>query len=204
MKFRWYAIILTIICVIVFILQFSYEPLTEEFFLKSSDVLQRPWILVTSMFLHGGVDHLLFNMIALALFGSILEKIIGGKKFLILYFVSGIIASVGSAFFYEASLGASGAIFGILGALGILRPRMTIYMGFIPMPMVVAVFFWGISNFLGLFFPGQIANAAHLGGLFVGLIVGFYWKKDFGEKYIKRKTRSLDERTARTWEDNHL
>ena len=209
-KFKWVALWLVLICVIVFILQHTILTVTEDFLLESTlglpgivyVLLQKPWTLITSMFLHGGVTHLLFNVIALALFGSILEKIIGWKRFLILYFVAGIVAGLGSAFLYDASLGASGAIFGAMGALGILRPKMVVYLGFIPMPMIVAVIFWVATNFLGLFFPGNIAYAGHLGGLIAGLIVGFYWKKDFGEVPIKKYViRTLDEGTTRQWED---
>ncbi|MFQ6020720.1 MAG: rhomboid family intramembrane serine protease [Candidatus Aenigmatarchaeota archaeon] len=203
MKFHWYAIILTIICIIIFVLQ-NLIPITEQFALVSADVLSRPWIIITHIFLHGSLEHLLFNMLALALFGSILEKIIGGKRFLIIFFISGIIAAIGSIMFYESSIGASGAIFGILGALGVLRPRMTVYLGYIPMPMAVAVIFWAIGDLVGLFAPDYVAHAAHLAGLIFGLAYGIYLMKDFGEKRIRKKREHLEEKVVRKWEDNYL
>ena len=202
--FKLSAIWLVAINIVVFIFQIVYSPLTDEFALVSADVLSRPWIIITSMFLHGGMQHILFNMFALALFGFILEKIIGSKKFLILYFLSGIIAGLGSIFFYEAAIGASGAIFGILGALGILRPRMTVYVSYIPMPMFVAVIFWAILNLGGLLVPGQVAYAAHLGGLAFGLAYGFYLKKYFGEHHESRRIHRMTDKELYNWEGRHM
>jgi membrane associated rhomboid family serine protease len=208
MKYNWYALKLVAICVIVFVLQFTIEGLTDNFALVSSDVLFRPWILMTHIFLHGGIEHLFYNMFALALFGSILERVIGGKKFLIVFFISGIIAGLGSVLFYDASVGASGAIYGIFGTLAVLRPKMTVYVGFgFPMPMVVAVIFWAAGDLLGFFAPeGTVAYAAHLFGLAFGLIYGFYLKKNYGERYKpKRKSRShISEKEFEEWENNWM
>lgn len=216
MKFKWYAIKLVIICVIIFIIQILFEPtieqremgaenpLTDNFALVSATVLIAPWTIITSIFLHGSVEHLFYNMFALGLFGSVLEKIIGGKKFLILFFVSGIISSVGSVLFYIASIGASGAIFGVLGSLGILRPKMTVFIGFIPMPMAVAVALWAIGDLIGLFAPTEIAHAAHLFGLAFGLIAGFYLRKQYKEVQSKRKEPEIDNEEFRRWEDGWM
>jgi membrane associated rhomboid family serine protease len=204
MKYNWYAIKLVIITVIIFVFQLLIPSLTDEYALVSSEFLSKPWTIVTYMFLHATdyLPHILFNMLALALFGSILEKIIGGRKFLIIYFASGIVAGLGSILFYIASIGASGAIFGILGALAVLRPRMTVWIGYVPMPMVFAVLIWIAGNFMGLFAPGGIAYAAHLFGLAFGLIYGFLLRKDYGENApIKRKTEDMDEEEFREWED---
>lgn len=204
MKFNWFAIKLVIICVVVWILQLIIPWLTDEFALVSSEFLSRPWIIITHIFLHGGIEHLFYNMFALALFGSILERVIGGKKFLIVFFVSGVIAGIGSILFYEASIGASGAIYGILGTLAILRPRMTVYMGLgFPMPMIVAVFFWAAGDLLGFFAPSEnVAYAAHLFGLAFGFIYGIYLRKEHGEPFRKRKSKAhIGEEEFREWED---
>ena len=197
---RYIAFGLTITCIIIFILQMLMPIITSSFLLESASVLQRPWTLVTSMFLHGGADHLIYNMFALALFGSILEKIIGSKKFVILYFISGLIAGIGAAIFYPAALGASGAIFGVLGCLAVLRPRMTVYVSYIPMPMAIAAVVWGAGDLIGMFAPGQTAHAAHLFGMFFGAGVGLYYMKQFGEKHIKRKIKLIPEKEMRHWE----
>ena len=203
MKYNWYAIKLVIITVIIFVFQFIIPDLTDEFALVSSEFFSKPWTIVTSIFLHGGIEHLLYNMLALALFGSVLERIIGGRKFLMLYFASGIVACFGSILFYKASIGASGAIFGVMGALAILRPRMTVWL-YAPVPMAFAVVLWTIGNFMGLFAPGQIAYAAHLFGLGFGLAYGFVHKKEYGEIPQKKRRYSLAEKELEKWEDEWL
>lgn len=202
MKYKWYAIKLVIICVIIYILQFLIPNLTDEFALVSSEVIYKPWTILTSIFLHAVEypPHLIYNMIALGLFGSVLESIIGGKNFLIIFFASGIVASFGSILFYTASIGASGAIFGVMGALAALRPRMTVFIGYVPMPMALAVILWAIGNFVGLFSPDEIAYAVHLFGLGFGLIAGFYLRKWYGEKRMKKKRYKISEEEFSRWE----
>ena len=215
---KYYAFMLAVICISVFLLQLSF-PITDEFVLISKDVLSRPWILVTSIFLHDPYEynpnsmqyqvsfqHLVYNMIALVLFGLILESIIGSKKFLIIFFITGIIASIGSAFFYEASLGASGAIMGIIGALAILRPKMMIYVpfGFIPpMPMIVAAGLWALIDLAGMFYPSQTANAAHLFGLGAGVVIGLVLREKFSAR-TKKREKILTERDVDKWEDEYM
>jgi membrane associated rhomboid family serine protease len=205
MKYRWFAIQLVIVCVIVFIFQNIYPQITDQFALVSATVLAEPWTLITSVFLHGSVEHLLYNMIALALFGSILEKVIGGKKFLILFFVSGVISGIGSVFFYTASIGASGAIFGVMGALAALRPGMTIYVSFVPMPMAVAVLLWAAGDLFGIFAPDEVAHAAHLFGLVFGLIVGIALRERYKETHVRRREGpDISEEELEEWEDKWM
>ncbi|MBU4124464.1 MAG: rhomboid family intramembrane serine protease, partial [Nanoarchaeota archaeon] len=144
------------------------------------------WTLITHMFLHGSFEHLFYNMFALGLFGLILEKVIGSKKFIILYFVSGLIAALGSIMFYSASLGASGAIFGILGCLTVLRPRMTVYVSYIPLPMIIAAAVWIGGDLIGMVAPDRVAHAAHLFGMFFGIAVGLYYRKQLGENLFRK------------------
>ena len=132
----YYSLILAGICVVCFVLQLMIPGFTDSFLLVSADIWSRPWILVTSVFLHGSVVHLFYNMFALIIFGTILENIIKRKKFLIVFFVAGVLASFGSSFMYNLALGASGAIFGLLGMLAVLRPRMRVWVSYIPMPMI--------------------------------------------------------------------
>src|SRR3989338_8442468 len=145
-KFRWMALKLAGIMTLIFILQLIFPTLTENFLLKSADVQQRPWILVTSIFLHGGIVHLLYNMFALALFGLILEKKIGTNMFLLVFFTGGIFANFVTLPFYGSSLGASGAIFAILGMLTVLMPWLPVPVGGIPLPMWAASIAWIIGN----------------------------------------------------------
>jgi membrane associated rhomboid family serine protease len=206
MRYKWLAFQLIAVCVFIFILQMSSDNvITEEYALVSATVLAEPWTLITSMFLHGSFEHLFYNMIALGLFGSVLERVIGWKKFILLYFASGIISGIGSTFFYEAAIGASGAIFGVLGTLGALRPKMRVYVSYVPMPMAAAVALWAVGDLMGLFMPSGVANAAHLFGLIFGLIVGMKLRKKYGE-HLSRKRRMPDvsEEEFEEWENNWL
>ena len=140
-------------------------------------------------------------MFALVMFGSIVEKVIGTKRFLIVYFLSGILAGLGGTLFYDAMLGASGAIYGVLGSLAVLRPKMTVWAYGVPMPMIVAVFFWALFDLIGMFAPGEVAHAAHLFGMLIGIIMALFWRKLFREHTEKRRIRKIPEKIMRKWED---
>jgi membrane associated rhomboid family serine protease len=156
-------------------------------------------------------------MFALALFGSMLERVIGGKRFLFVFFASGIAAGIGSALFYTASLGASGAVYGIMGTLAILRPKMTVYTGYgVPMPLILTVVFWSLGDFLGIFYPCRqiagevicenVAYAAHLAGLAFGIVYGFSLRKKFAQKTHKRKREKyeISEKDFEDWENRWM
>src|SRR3989338_128069 len=136
-KFRFYAIKLSLAIIVVFIFQIFVLDFTEMFVLNST-AFQQPWRFLTAIFLHGGLGHLVYNLFALLLFGSILEQLIGGKRFLFVFFLTGILANLVSVNFYSSSLGASGAIFGVLGALIFVRPMMVVWAFGLPMPIFVA------------------------------------------------------------------
>jgi membrane associated rhomboid family serine protease len=178
---------------VVFILQAVLGPwFTESFMLVSSDVLFRPWILLTSMFLHGSLSHLIFNMYALLIFGPLIEQRIGIKRFIILYFTAGILASLGSTLFYHAALGASGAIMGVLGITIMLLPHLRVlFFFFIPMSLRTAGIIIIAIDLMGAFgigLPG-IANIAHLVGLACGLGYGLYLlkqKRRFATRFVDR------------------
>ena len=173
--------VLLLINVILFIIQISFRGFTESFMLVSADIWVRPWIIITSMFLHGGVAHLFFNMYALYLFGTLVERSIGTKKFLLVYFTAGILAAMLPQ--YSAALGASGAIMGIIGLVIMLFPDMKILFFFaIPMSMRTAGIIFAAIEVFGLLVPVHtgIAHYAHLVGLAVGLIFGYYIMKKKG------------------------
>lgn len=181
-KFKWIALKLVVIMFFIFLLQLIFKEITENFMLVSSDILTRPWILLTSIFLHGGWVHLLYNSFALFLFGSFLEKRIGSSNFLAVFLITGLIASLISSIFYDKALGASGAIYGIIGMLVILSPLMPVITFGVPMPLILASLFWifidfaGFSSFLrGM--PTSIANAAHLSGFLSGILLGIIFNK---------------------------
>jgi len=205
MKYNWYALQLAVICVVVWIFQLMIPSITDEFSLVSSEIFSKPWTIVTYIFLHGSFDHLFYNMFALVLFGSILERVIGGKKFLITFFIGGIAAGIGSVLFYTSSIGASGAIFGIIGVLGLLRPSMAVWTFGFPLPMIAAVILWAAGDLIGLFNPSDlVGHAAHLFGLAFGLIYGIYLRKDYGEHPHPKKKSGISEEEFEKWEDRYV
>lgn len=175
---------------IVFILQGMYEPLTQLFYLDPSRALSEPWLFFTSMFLHGGIKHLFFNGYALFLFGTILESRISKREFLIVYLGAGLIGGLVYYLTYVLgiiesvpALGASAAIYGVLGAVAMLLPNLRIFLWFFPMRMREAVVFWVIIEFLGTFDTNSgIASAGHLGGLIFGLFYAYFFLKQRGIK----------------------
>ena len=138
-----------------------------------------PWTIVTSIFLHADFSHLLFNMFALFLFGSALERRISHRLYVTLYILSGVVGNVG--YYFTAGnplipvLGASGAIYGVVGALAVLEPfRVVYFYGMVPLPMIAAAAMWALADITGLFIPSRVAHGVHLVGMLVGVVVGIY------------------------------
>jgi len=192
----------------------------------SSDIF-RPYQLITHMFMHGGIWHLLFNMYALWMFGRILENVWGSKRFFIYYFVTGLGAAAlhifvnyieyqsltakmtpemvdmvlkqGAEIWQQSqnfseplmgklnalintpTVGASGAVFGLLLGFGMLFPNTPLMLMFIPVPIKAKYFVIGygaIELYLGLSqSASNIAHFAHLGGMLFGFILIKYWNK---------------------------
>lgn len=176
---------------IVFLFQLISEPVTELFIFAPTLALSEPWRFITSMFLHGSLTHIFFNAYALFMFGSILETQVSKKDYLIIYFGAGLL---GGILYYATyllgiippipALGASGAIYGILGAVAILLPEMRIFFFLFPIKMRYAAFLWLAMEFLGTFNPASgIASAAHLGGLVFGLAYAWYLSRRQPEFY---------------------
>lgn len=136
------------------------------------------WRLVTSMFLHADVDHLVGNMLMLYLAGELVERYVGKRKFVILYFFSGAAGSLFYALYeylagdYADSIGASGAVFGVVGALFIIVACHRGRYGSITMGRMIFMLLYMI--YMG-FQTSNVNNAAHIGGLFGGiLLTGIY------------------------------
>lgn len=175
---------------VIFIMQLILPSLDDKFDLNPYKFFSEPWRIVTSMFLHGGLSHLFFNAYALFLFGTILESRISKKEYLLIYFGAGILGSI--LYFlttltpfpplceggiYCSALGASGAIYGVMGALAMILPGLRVFIMFFPIEIKYAAILWFALEFLGLFNSGSgIASAGHLGGLIFGLICGWYIK----------------------------
>ena len=172
----------------------------------------RPYQLVTYMFMHGGFTHILFNMYAVWVFGSVLERVWGSSRFLLFYIVAGLGAGIvqeAVQYIYYATnlahytqvnlgsglivpmaeylnlwttVGASGAVYGILLAFAMTFPNESLYMIPFPFPIKAKYFvmifgalelFTGLSNNVG----DNVAHFAHLGGMIFGLVMILYWRK---------------------------
>ena len=161
------------------------------------------WRFATAIFLHGSLPHLLYNLFALILFGIILEKIIGSNKFLIVFFVSGILANVVSVNFYPVSLGASGAIMGIIGCLAIVKPFMSVWAFGMIMPMSVAAVLWIAGDVIGVFVPDNVGHIAHISGVVFGAIFGIIFRANH-EVRRKRHMIEVPEHILRRWETLYM
>lgn len=144
------------------------------------------WRLLTAMFLHADLMHLIFNMMALYVLGKDIERFFGRKKFLAIYFISGLVGSAASYLFVEnVSVGASGAIFGLMGAnLFLYKTNPLVYKRIYGSDVLILV---GINLVLGFIRP-NIDMAGHIGGLIGGFItasaVGISHEKVFEPKKI--------------------
>ena len=173
--------------VVVFVAQLFVPSLTETFGLIPFLVTRRLWVwqLGTYMFLHSGLFHILFNMLALWMFGTDLEHRWGTRYFVKFYFVTGIGAGLLTVLFsllplgvsgqlYRSDIiGASGAIYGLLLAYALYFPERRIYMYFVfPIPVRIFVLLMGAMAFYASFAgaDGGVANATHLGGILVAYL----------------------------------
>ena len=165
-----------------------YYPTFEEF---------RFWQFLTCMFTHADFGHLFFNMFSLLMFGPVIERTLGTRRYLIFYLLCGL---GGSALFLGVQalqvmhavatgtvaalapvIGASGAIYGILIAFGLLNPNATIVLLIPPIPMKAkwwVLIFVGIELITGITGTNDgVAHFGHLGGMLVGAILILYWRK---------------------------
>ena len=147
--------------------------------LQTASFLQHPWTIVTNLFVHGSIWHILFNMITLYFFGTFLLRLLGTNTFLVIYFLGGIMGNIFfmiSAVFgilatpYTIVIGASGAIFALGGTLAVLTPRLRVYV--FPIPAPIPLWAAVIGGFVLISFIGGVAWQGHLGGLVLGLIAG--------------------------------
>jgi len=168
--------------------------------IKPLNILQGKylWTFITSMFMHGSFFHIFANMFSLFFIGSLVEKILGVKRYLYFYMLSGLLAGVFfvllslifSADFNTFAVGASGALFGLVGLLVLLTPNLPVFIMFIPIPIkmkyagpgiLIALWFISIAGNV------PIGNTAHFGGLIVGVAYGLYLKNKY-----KRKTKYIN------------
>ncbi len=161
------------------------------------------WQAVTYMFLHGGLFHILFNLLALWMFGTELESLWGTRKFLRFYLITGIGAAIMTTLVapnsYTVTIGASGAIYGLLAAYGLLFPDRVILLYFVlPIKAKYLVLILGLITFWSSVSAsgGGIAHVAHLGGMIFGWLYlrGPKWPRGgnpMGDAYQKWKRNRL-------------
>jgi membrane associated rhomboid family serine protease len=176
--------------VVMFFLQQVMPGVTGALLLVPAAVLMRPWTLVTYMFLHQGLMHILFNMLALYFFGPRVEQRIGSERFFALYFISGITGGVLSYFFTPLApiLGASGAVYGVLLAYARFWPRDQIYIwGILPVEVRWLVIFYTALSLWGGFSGGSgVAHFAHLGGFAGAYLYLLFIERHQGAKRFRR------------------
>jgi uncharacterized protein len=195
-------IALNVICFITFTaLAYFYPNFLDFIALKPSNIVNHFyfWTFLTSMFMHAGFFHIFANMFSLLFLGNFIEKILGKKRYFWFYLIAGLFAGlffVLTSFvlpsdFNTYAVGASGAIFGLVGLLMVLTPNLPVYVMFIPIPVkmkyaapAMLVLLWVVSLLGNI----PIGNTAHLGGFILGIAYGFYLKKKY-----KNKTKYISE-----------
>ncbi|MBI4019949.1 MAG: rhomboid family intramembrane serine protease [Candidatus Aenigmarchaeota archaeon] len=183
--------------VMVFLLVFSLGIGSEAFngvfdsYSFSGGKMLEAWRWVTSLFLHASASHLFFNMLGLYFFGKVLESRMPRQWFLSIYFVAGLLGNLVFALTSTAPVvGASGAIFGLMGAAMLLHPTELINIYIIPLPLsIVAVLFVIVEAFVLYFQPssfGNVATVAHVGGLVTGAVFAMFrsWKQSMKGIFI--------------------
>ena len=145
--------------------------------INSATISSQPWTIVSAMFIHDGIYHILFNMFTLYFFGMYVLALVGETRFFLVYFIGGI---VGNALFMllapnTIAVGASGAIFALGGVLVVLVPRLKVMI--FPIPVPVDLWISILLSFLVLIFFTGVAWQAHLGGLLTGLAAGYIFRR---------------------------
>jgi len=149
--------------------------------LQPDSFSERPWTIVSSLFVHGSLWHVLANMFTLYFFGNYLTLLEGEGRFLMVYFLGGLIGNALYLFLADplvTGIGASGAVFAVGGTLAVIRPKTKVIVFPIPAPIPL----WGAVVGGGLIislFP-HVAWQAHLGGLLLGVGSGYYFKRKSG------------------------
>ncbi len=187
--------------VAVFFLQMTLPGLANEMVFIPRLILVRPWSVITYMFLHGGLMHILFNMLGLFFFGSRVEQRLGSQRFTILYFLSGISGAIVSFFFspYAPIIGASAGVFGVMLAFAYYWPHEPIFIwGVLPVPARVLVIVTTVlalwSGFGGV--RSGVAHFAHLGG-YAGAFLYLRWLERKRTAFKRKATEAPPDSTRR-------
>jgi membrane associated rhomboid family serine protease len=182
-----YSGIILVICVLFFFVRvvapsfaFNYLALNPAF------VAARPWTLITHMFVHANMEHLFFNMLFLFFFGTELERRVGESKFLQIFIISGLVAAIGQMAVVPTGymMGASGALFGVMGCLAVIAPEIKVLLFFvIPLSIRAAVVLFAVLDFAMMGSADSIAHMAHITGLLAGLAYGGMLRDRYRSRY---------------------
>jgi membrane associated rhomboid family serine protease len=164
-------------------------------FIINTDWPFRPWTLVTSTLAHdpSSLFHILFNGLFLFFFGPLVERIVGARRFLVLFFAAGALSGIAQVHLVQVlghpngALGASGALMALFGLIAVLLPKERIYVwGLVPVPMWAAGIGYAALDVLGALNPSSpIGNIAHLAGLALGLLYGLYVRQDLRSRGLR-------------------
>ncbi len=172
----WFLIAINLVLYLVRVIN---PDIVFDLGLLSYDFWERPWTLVSHMFIHRDIWHILANMITLYFFGSYLNRLLGTLKFLIVYFAGGMLGGIVFLLLppekATIAIGASGAIFALGGVLAIMRPRLRVIVFPIPAPLPLWIAILGIFVIFS-FIPG-VAWQGHTGGLALGLVMGYIFRR---------------------------
>ena len=177
--------------VLMFFVQMTSPSVTSLLLFVPTEVLTRPWTLVTYMFLHAGIGHIFFNMLGLFFFGPRVEERIGSNRFITLYLISGIVGALFSIMLAPRNpiLGASGAVLGVLMAFARFWPRERLLIwGVVPVEARWLVIIYAALDVLGGFGGvgrGGVANFAHLGGFAGALLYLLFLERRQGARRFK-------------------
>ncbi|MBU5678272.1 MAG: rhomboid family intramembrane serine protease [Candidatus Aenigmatarchaeota archaeon] len=188
------TLILCLLCLFTYIfiglINFFYsievvEEIVKFYGFSLNNLKERPYVLFTSIFIHGSIEHLISNLLVLLFFGVAVEDEIGAKKMLIIFFSGAIAGDLLSILFYPpevVSIGASAGIFALVGFGMIIRPLdLSFYPPFYIIPLGLLGILYAIYNTIGFIFNvGNISYIAHFGGLFTGVAFAYRhknWKK---------------------------
>lgn len=180
-RYRNFTLTIVVINIILYLLTDFIYPRSTIYLAMIPSLVLRGWLwqFVTYMFVHGGFSHLLFNMLSLYIFGSMVEKRIGSKEFLLFYLLTGTLSGVVSFVSYVLAgtnvilVGASGAIYGVLLMFAVFFPYSVIYVfGILPVRAPILVIIYALIELYSQVFGrgGNIAHLAHLSGLVIAYL----------------------------------
>lgn len=179
-----------IFCILVSLVSWLSDPeLVLEYIAFSGDNLinGRIWTLVTSLFLHADILHLVSNMVFLYVFGNTIEEDLGARKTLAAFFFGGFISFLLSLLFYGSSIlmvGASAAIFTLSAIVMLIKPLKFSILFFMPQGLVAILYF--VYNALAVYYgtEGNVAYLSHLIGFAIGIPFGLAWSKNWWKNLL--------------------